>query len=306
MNKKCDYEIGERSDKLIVTFEVITQKGVGLLNEDAVISHPTANVYGVVDGVSSLTAYLNTNKETGGFIAANLIRDYFESLAELGSLRDHIVEVNNHLREQMVLANIDLEKKEELWGAALSILHVQDDGVEFIQTGDCMILAVYENGEVRPLTWRQVSHLEAPAFAKWQEGISRGLNTQKELHETVIDTITKNRYQSNTDGGYGVLNGEKNAVRFLEYGKINLTGLKHIILMTDGMFLPSSVVPEQNSYWSFVAHEILTKGIKLYTQELLELEDSDPECINHIRFKKSDDKTAMVIHFQSDKPDKSS
>lgn len=76
---------------MIVTYEETTQKGVGLLNEDAVISHPKANLYGVLDGVSSLVPYLNSKKETGGFIAANLIRDYFESIADLGSLKDHLV-----------------------------------------------------------------------------------------------------------------------------------------------------------------------------------------------------------------------
>ncbi|SFE10406.1 Protein phosphatase 2C [Paenibacillus catalpae] len=283
---------------MVITYEEITRKGVGVLNEDAIISHPKANLYGALDGVSSLVPYVNSKKETGGFIAANLVKNYFESLTEPGSLKDHVTEVNNLLREQMILANINLEKKEELWGAALAILRVHDDGVEFIQTGDCMILAVYDNEEVRPLTWRQVSHLEASAFAKWQEGITKGLNSRKELHETVIATIVQNRYRSNTDGGYGVLNGEKDAVRFFEYGKINLTCLKHIILLTDGMFLPTNIVPEQNSYWSFVAHSILDKGLTLYTRELIELEECDPECMNHVRFKKSDDKTAIVINFQ--------
>lgn len=284
------------------TYEVITRKGIGVLNEDAIISHGKVNLYGVLDGVSSLVPYVNANKETGGFIAANLVKNYFESLTELGGLKDHMAEANDLLREQMVIANIDLEKKDELWGAALAIVRVQEDGVEFIQTGDCMILAVYDNDEVRPLTWTQVSHLEAPAFAKWQEGIIKGLKSQKELHETVIDTIIKNRYRSNTVGGYGVLNGEKDAARFFEYGKINRTCLKYMILLTDGMFLPTAIVPEQSSYWSFVAHRILNKGITRYTEELIELEESDPECTHHIRFKKSDDKTAMVINFQSKEP----
>jgi serine/threonine protein phosphatase PrpC len=282
----------------MVTYETITQKGVGALNEDAVICHPAANLYGALVGVSSLVPYLNSNKETGGFIAANLVKDYFESLTAPGSLQDHIVKVNDLLREQMALANIDPEKKDELWGTALALVCIRDDGVEFIQTGDCMILAVYDHEEVRPLTWRQVAHLEDHAFALWQEGIRKGLKSRKELHETVIDTIKKNRYRSNTDGGYGVLNGEKDAVRYLEYGKINRTCLQHIILLTDGMFWPPSIVPEQSSYWSFVAHKILNKGMKLYTQQLIDMEEDDPECIQHIRFKKSDDKTAVVIHFQ--------
>ena len=51
--------------------------------------------------------------------------------------------------------------------------------MEFIQTGDCMILAVYQDGEVRPLTWRQVAHLESPAIARWEEGVSKGYSIKK-------------------------------------------------------------------------------------------------------------------------------
>ncbi|TYP72075.1 protein phosphatase 2C domain-containing protein [Paenibacillus methanolicus] len=278
-----------------VTSEKFTEKGVGLRNEDAIISHPGARIFGVLDGVSSLVPYLNAEQETGGYIAANLVRNYFESVDRPGSLKDRLMEANDRLREQMVLAHIDMEKKEELWGTALAIVHIQDDGMEFIQTGDCMILAVYADGEVRPLTWRQVAHLEAPAFTQWEEGIAKGLKTQKRLHETVIDTIIQNRYRSNTDGGYGVLNGEMDAARYFEYGKINLTGLQHLILLTDGMFWPTAIVPEHVSYWTFVAHRILNKGLQPYARELIELEEADPECIRHIRFKKSDDKTAVVI-----------
>ncbi|MFB9324548.1 protein phosphatase 2C domain-containing protein [Paenibacillus aurantiacus] len=280
----------------LITYEQLTQKGGGLLNEDAIIVNPHANVYGVVDGVSSLVPYQNANGETGGFIAANLIKAHFESLAEDESLIDQLGKVNDQLREQMELSNIDPNKKEELWGAAAAIVRIHEDGVEYIQTGDCMILAVYENEEVRPLTWRQVSHLEAPAIVKWQEGITKGLRSQKELHEVVIDTLRQNRYQSNMDGGYGVLNGEERATRFFEYGRINRTCLKQIILLTDGLYPPNPIVPERSPYWSFVAHEILNKGLELYTRELLELEENDPECIRYIRFKQSDDKTGVVIH----------
>lgn len=280
----------------MIAYEQLTQKGVGVLNEDALITNVEANLFGVVDGVSSLVPYQNANQDTGGYIAANLIKNHFESLTVAGNLFDELSKVNDQLREQMKLAKIDGNKKEELWGAAAAIVRIHDDGVEYIQTGDCMILAVYDHGEVRPLTWRQVSHLEAPALAKWQEGIARGLTSQRELHEVVIDTLRMNRYQSNRDGGYGVLNGEEQATRFFEYGRINRTGLRELILLTDGLFPPAASVPGESSYWSFAAHDILNKGLPLYTQELIELEENDPECINHIRFKKSDDKSAIVIH----------
>ncbi|MDF2652885.1 MAG: hypothetical protein K0Q73_8690, partial [Paenibacillus sp.] len=71
-----------------VTYEEITKKGVGVLNEDAIIMHPKANLYGALDGVSSLVPYLNSKKETGGFIAANLVKNYFESVTDPGSLKN--------------------------------------------------------------------------------------------------------------------------------------------------------------------------------------------------------------------------
>jgi hypothetical protein len=127
--------------------------------------------------------------------------------------------------------------------------------------------------------------------------VTKGLKSQKELQQTVIDMIRRNRYQSNINGGYGVLNGEIDAIHFWEYGKINLTCLKHLILLTDGMFWPTTLIPDQQSYWGYVSESILTKGIKGYTQELIALEENDPECLQHIRFKKSDDNTGMVINF---------
>jgi serine/threonine protein phosphatase PrpC len=137
----------------MASYEGITQKGVGILNEDAIISIPSAALYGVLDGVTSIVPYLNSRKETGGFIAANFVKNYFESLTDIGSLKDQTTIANTLLREQMVLVNIDVEKKEELWGTALAIVKIQDNAVEYIQTGDCMILAVYDD-EVRTLICR--------------------------------------------------------------------------------------------------------------------------------------------------------
>lgn len=276
-------------------FQTITQQGIGSLNEDAIIFNHTAAIYGVLDGVSSLVPYVNRNNETGGFIAANLVKDYFESLTHTANLKDDVTKINTLLRDKMMEEDIDVGKKEELWGTALAIVRLQVDGVEYIQTGDCMILAIYEDGEVRPLTRTQVSHLEAVAFATWRDGIARGLKTQAELHETVIDTLMKNRYLSNSVGGYGVLNGDEDVVRFLEYGKINSTCLKHIILLTDGMFLPTSIASGQGSYWTYVAENILNKGMAQYIKDLIALEESDPECVRYVRFKKSDDKTAVLV-----------
>ncbi|KOR89600.1 protein phosphatase 2C domain-containing protein [Paenibacillus solani] len=283
----------------MVNIEQFTHRGIHFLNEDALIINERAALYGVLDGVSSIVPYLSDKKETGGFIAAQAVKHYFESLGCAEQLTEHFAEANQKLRELMLKANIDMEKKDGLWGTAMALVRLHEDRLEFIQTGDCMIIAVYQDGEVRPLTWRQVAHLESAAIAKWEEGVSQGLSSQKDLHETVIDTIRENRFKSNTDEGYGVLNGEPEATRFLEYGKINKSRLTHVILLTDGLFWPPKDVPNDQSYWEYTAQRLLEKGLEQYAHDLLKIEDADPECLTHARFKKSDDKTGMVVHLDN-------
>lgn len=283
----------------MVTVEQFTHRGIHVLNEDALVINERAGVYGVLDGVSSIVPYLSDKKETGGYIAAQAVKNYFESLDRVEQLTEHVAAANQKLRELMLQANINMEKKDGLWGTALALVRIQEDRVEFIQTGDCMILAVYQDGEVRPLTWRQVAHLESPAIEKWEEGVNKGMSNQKDLHGTVMDIIRENRFQSNTNGGYGVLNGEPHAVHFLEYGKINRSRLKHVILLSDGLFWPSKDVPSDRSYWDYTAQRVLEIGVEQYAHELLEIEEADPECLTYARFKKSDDKTGMVLHFNN-------
>jgi len=282
----------------MINIEQFTHRGIHFLNEDALVLNERTALYGVLDGVSSLVPYLSDKNETGGFIAAQTVKNYFESLEHAEQLTENVAEANQKLRELMLKANIDMDRKDGLWGTAMALVRLCEDRLEFIQTGDCMIIAVYQDGEVRPLTWRQVAHLEDSAIAKWEEGVNKGLSNQKDLHETVIDMIRENRFKSNTDDGYGVLNGEPEATRYLEYGKINKSRLKHVILLTDGLFWPPEDVPVDQSYWKYIAQRILGKGLEQYAFDLLEIENADPECLRHARFKKSDDKTGMILHLK--------
>ncbi|MCR2822112.1 hypothetical protein [Lederbergia panacisoli] len=61
--------------------------------------------------------------------------------------------------------------------------------------------------------------------------------------------------------------------------------------------LPDEMVPPKENYWSYVAKCILEKGIEKYSRNLIQLEETDPECIKYPRFKKSDDKAGIVINF---------
>ncbi|NEY99093.1 hypothetical protein G4D62_07240 [Bacillus shackletonii] len=280
---------------LRVTFT--TFKGVRELNEDSIIINDKISIYGVADGVSSLTPFISKEGYTGGYIASNEVKQYFESQTTYNSFTNDLFTINNKLYRKMKEYNIDILKKEQLWGTALAVVKVSDTYVDFIQMGDCMVLALYQNNEVRPLTRIQTSNVENAAIAKWKDMIDKGIRNREDLFENVKDILISNRQKSNTLDGYGVLNGENQALDYVESGKINRIGLKHLILLTDGMFLPAESIPNSINYWNYVVECILSKGIEKYTRDLIDLEETDPECVRFPRFKKSDDKTGMMISF---------
>ncbi|KGX85609.1 protein phosphatase 2C domain-containing protein [Pontibacillus marinus] len=277
--------------------ESLTYKGVGELNEDSLIINDEMALYGVADGVSSLVPFKSDDNLTGGYIASNEVKRYFEHLHQINHLSEDLFVINRNLREKMEENGIDMVKKEQLWGTALAQVRVNENGVEFIQTGDCMILAVYQDDHVRPLTHLQTEHLESKVLNRWKELVHNGVNNRDDLMKEVKDTLVSNRMKSNTPEGYGVLNGEEDAIHYTEYGKINKIGLKYLILITDGLFLPSESVPAAENYWGYVAQSLLHKGLEQYANDLIELEESDPECLKYPRFKKSDDKAGLVITF---------
>ena len=276
----------------------ITIKGDGLLNEDALIINEELSLFGVADGVSSLVPFISEENLTGGYMASHMVKEHMESSdLDNNSLLHILTKTNERLHNKMREYGIELKNKDELWGTAVAVVRLVENGIEFIQTGDCMILAVYESGEVRPLTRLQVEHLEEYAIEIWRECIRRGFRTRDDIIPHVKDQLIANRKKSNTVEGYGVLNGEEEAVDYFEYGKINKVGVTHLILMTDGLFLPAESIPEGESYWEHTAESVLQKGIKQYAQDLINLEETDPQCITYPRFKKSDDKACIVLQF---------
>jgi serine/threonine protein phosphatase PrpC len=282
----------------VLKIDYITIKGVRELNEDSIIINKDIQVYGVADGVSSLVPFKDRENLTGGYIASNEVKRYFDSLKVNPSILYNLEIINERIQKKMRDNHIDILKKEQLWGTALAVIKVSENRVEFAQTGDCMILAVYQdNYEVRPLTRVQVAHLENLALTKWKGCIKEGLIKRDDLIKQVEDILISNRQKSNTTNGYGVLNGEAEAFRYIEYGKINRNRLKHLILITDGMFLPTEIVPNNINYWDYITNSILEKGIEQYALDLVRLEELDPECLKYPRFKKSDDKAGIVINF---------
>ncbi|MGO4344900.1 PP2C family serine/threonine-protein phosphatase [Paenibacillus sp. MCAF9] len=278
----------------------ISVKGSSPWNEDALVLNPSLNMYGVIDGATSLVPFKGENGETGGYYAAQIISDYLQGMQNLPnkewSPEEALLQANRKLREEMTRQGIDADRKEELWGACAILIRLDDHFIEYAQAGDCMLIAEYEDGSVRTVTHDQLAHVDNKTRALWAEGIEAGLRSSEDLWAYVKPQIVSGRHTANTEEGYAVLNGDPALSRFLESGKINYIKLKTLLLMSDGLYeaKPSGHEPANAEE---TARLVSAMGLEGYIQHLIGLEEGDPQCLRFPRVKKSDDKTAILINF---------
>lgn len=117
--------------------------------------------------------------------------------------------------------------------------------------------------------------------------------------ERVTQMLTQ-RYQeqdNRPDGkGYGILNGQPEAIPYIQTKSVSLEGVQSIFLGSDGI-IPLGWNVENNQDRKRML-EVITKG---GLQELItlkkSLEDNDPEFEQYVRYKHSDDATGILIEF---------
>jgi hypothetical protein len=105
--------------------------------------------------------------------------------------------------------------------------------------------------------------------------------------------MIENRKRMNIE--YGALNGDPGFTRFVQTGTLPLKNIAHIVLTTDGLFLPTED-PEAYS-WDQFADLYRAGGLDRIREFVRETEQSDPKCWKYPRFKVHDDIGAIAIRF---------
>ncbi|AZN43420.1 protein phosphatase 2C domain-containing protein [Paenibacillus albus] len=276
----------------------MTQRGVGVCNEDALISNASLGIYGVIDGATSIVPYTGPNGETGGYLASQLIaRICGESEDADLSLIELLGQANKALGQAMGEAGIKTERKEEVWSACSVLVRTAPKWIEFAQTGDCMLAVYYTDGTIRIVTNDQLAHVDDRTKAVWTAGIEAGLTTRAELWEHSKATIAEGRALANADGGYSVINGDPAFADYAEFGRISRTNVQALLLFSDGLYIPKPPGESDKDSAIQIATLVQEMGLARYLEWLTALEESDPDCTQFPRLKKSDDKTAIWIDF---------
>ncbi|AIQ54419.1 protein phosphatase 2C domain-containing protein [Paenibacillus sp. FSL R7-0331] len=269
--------------------EKYTLQGDGEWNEDVLVVNEPAAIYGVVDGATSLSPYRNPEGFTGGYLAARLAADCFGEPGGL-SLDNRAVRSNERLRQAMVSEGVDVLDASALWSAAYAVVAVREYSIDYVQSGDCMLLCRYKDGTVRALTHTQVAHIDQKTLDRMAELRESGVEEPAELRRLLMPLLRDNRSKANTLEGYGVMNGSADFSLFLEKGTFNRANVESLYLLTDGIYSGAES-------WTSLFTAIDAQGLKGYADELYAAEQEDARLQATLRLKVSDDKTGLVLRF---------
>ena len=270
--------------KKITNIEQVHAQGSSRFNEDNLTC--SGDLFGVFDGASSLVPALYSGK-TGAWWASHLVSSEFSkndaSLYELGK------RANLKLQQGMSAEGVASSDHLQCWSTSAAVCRVNDRSVEWLQSGDCQILAIYKDGDCRLLTPyhnHDKSTLELLKHLLDQN--------DPEPQKKIRPQLKKVRRQMNQS--YGVINGDAAALDFFKLGSCPLDGIEHLLLFTDGLNPPNEESHKTPDF-NWVTHNYLEGGLEQVKDQIRQVETQDPDCRRHPRFKCHDDMAAIAISF---------
>ena len=277
---------GEFCDPYYRVVETLYEQGSGPFNEDALAVADGLSI--VCDGATSLagTTYLNGGGLSGGKQAAVITSSLFSEQPG----QDLLVSAraaNSMIKRAMIDRQVDLRDRTQLWSTSFAAVQIKGRQINWCQTGDCVILLVYEDGTSRRLTGLPGQDREI--LKKWQR---IGARTEGTIHQVMAQEIMAVRHTMNRK--FGVLNGENEALDFLASGSVEDERIAHVLLFSDGLFPPSEN-PEKGFEEVRFVDLYLDGGLQQVRDHVRALQQEDPACYRYPRFKKFDDISAIAL-----------
>jgi serine/threonine protein phosphatase PrpC len=263
-------------------------------NEDSILKGGQSGiVFGVFDGASSLVPFRDDLGRTGGLIASDIVSKTFES-AEIGDSMSGIIgRSNTLLNEDMIEKNIDISHGVNRFSTTVSAVKILGDSFEWVHIGDSVILQINIDGTFELVNPYHNHDTEVLALTKnlIDEGvaISDIFENKQFLERSKI-------LQNERNKSYGVLDGSPEANDFINTGIKSLYGVKSLLLLTDGCYIPQEI-PGDNEDFAKLVQIYNTGGLQAIHTYVKDIQENDPECKKFIRYKKSDDFTALAIDF---------
>ncbi|GAA0433829.1 hypothetical protein GCM10008983_08010 [Lentibacillus halophilus] len=281
---------------------VYKQGGTGS-NDDAYVINEQAGVLAAIDGATGLDGI-------PGHLASHTVQTHLQAMTPSHGLWESIADANKavngetigyyqtHIRESIARLDDIPKNQRSSTGLAAIQLHPDHHHFHYIHAGDCMLFLKYENGDIRPVTYDLIQYLDQQAITELvkqrQKNNDHNLDIT-ELRNEINPILLHNRNQLNTMNGYGVIDGSDEAMDHLEYGRLSLKRVTHMLLLSDGLLLPTEL--NDDNAWLQSASIAFDYGIDGLLHAVEEREMADEQCRIYPRLKPSDDKTGLLVTF---------
>lgn len=286
---------------MIYTIDAYTRIGQNPINEDGLIINHQQSIFGVIDGVTSL------NEETyegltAGRHATNAVQEYLnnhqQSKFNMMSIKDITMDANYAIDQRMKELNAHPIETKDRFQCCHAVIRINDDQkiIEWSQTADCMIYAIFRNEEneeermiVKKINEDRFKSREIDRLEQWRnhnlDEFKRG-----EWPEEMKQEALNYRNFANLSSEYTVLNGDSALKKVLNNGSIPMSNLEAVILHTDGLY------PVVNSQEDLIM-DLYNEGCQLIADKIHQFELNDMDRMKVVRSKVHDDKAAIVIQF---------
>ena len=186
----------------------------------------------------------------------------------------------------------DPVKREDVPCTVGCAVRIRDGYLEYITVGDCCLLIRYKDGRVE-------EYLDETLCVMDQNTLRLGMQLAKEndlpllgCREKMLPELRRVRMTMNTPEGYISLADDAEAVLSAKTGKIPLTQIRDICMVSDGFAEYYNMFFLAKSLEEFMDMAATRKPEEMFA-ELVAAQKADPEGMRYPRMKLSDDATIL-------------
>ena len=217
-------------------------QGSADIMEDGLIFFPPC-FFGVTDGTSAVSAPGKKKKlfdeKTGGQLVSQTICNAFGVAPSIHLLDRTLKRTNVKLRTALVKHGVDINDSALAPAACFAVIKINRLAVDIIQGGDCLVVWEYKDGRADALAHQNYEcerFLVNTIRTLMEKYDGNRLKMQKELYPILKK---KRRKTYNKPGGICMFNGQNVFSKFWQAKTLIKSGLKTIIIFSDG-FVPLS------------------------------------------------------------------
>ncbi|MEG1132710.1 MAG: hypothetical protein RSD77_10370 [Romboutsia sp.] len=267
-------------------------QGSAKYNEDVI----GINTFGawVLDGATGLNnKNLVSNKSDANWYV-NWWNAYLHKNIDKEITLKEIMNDGIKLISEEYYANTDKDKIEKLDTPSSSIAAVKfySDKIEYFLLGDCT-LHFKIGDKINIIKDRSLCYLDKLVYDEMESLPNLDQLSYEKIKNAVMKTIISNRLKKNTNGGYWILDFDKEAINNSLNGFIAIKDNIKLMLTSDGFSCISDRYNEIEEHE--LLNEIETNGVGFIYNNLRKIEEDDYLTIKFPRFKINDDSSCIYL-----------